>query len=257
MQSMYTGLEEAAAELHRRRSNPALLERIEGHLGDSLPCRLKQYPCAVLFRHLITPDQELRRFVSYAAQANLPPLGVQYSADLFLSRNRDKAKLGKLCFASPKNGGGWQFEYLKLFDFAAVERRPISEIRTSGGRPLTDFHRALTQHSFPEVHLCDASEWVQANGQRAQEYYRNFFQLFLTHGILFESFLEDAAEGKFTREVVRPAYAEVVAEFGLRPLVVELIRPEEWQDKFWWSYPAELKTRAQELQALAGTEIKN
>ena len=251
MDSMYTELEAAAAELRRRRSDAELLKRLESRLGESLPCRLKQYPCAVLFRHLITPDQELRRFVSYAARANLPPLGVQYSADLFMSRNRDKAKLGKLCFATPKNGGGWQFEYLKLFDFAPAEKRPIAELKTGGGRPLADYHEALTHHCFPEVHLCDASAWVQANGQRAQEYYRNFFLLFLAHGILFESFLEDAAEGKFTREVVRPAFEAVAAEFGLRPLVVELIRPEEWQDKFWWSYPAELKGRAEELMAAA------
>lgn len=255
MQSMYTGLEEAADELRRRRMDPGLVRRVEARLSDDIPCRLKHYPCAVLFRHLITPDQELRRFVSYAARANLPPLGLQYSADIFMSRNRDKAKLGKLCFASPKNGGGWQFEYLRAFDFAKAERKPIAELKTNGGRPLADFHAALVHHSFPEVHLCDASEWVQANGQRAQEYYRNFFLLFLAHGILFESFLEDEDEGVFTREVVRPAYAEVVAEFGLRPLVVELIRPEEWQDKFWWSYPAELKSRAQEL--LGEANFKN
>jgi hypothetical protein len=107
---------------------------------------------------------------------------------------------------------------------------------------------------LPQIETCDVSAWVLRHGQKAQEYYRDFFTLFLAHGILCESFLEDEDEGPFTRDVIRPAFEAVAERFHHRPLVVELVTPEEWRQKHWWSYTDELREPARQL--LRQLEIK-
>ena len=255
--SLYTPLAEAAAELQRRRERTTLQYQVAEAIADDIPCLLQDQPCAVLFRHIGTPDREMARFAEAAATVGLIPLCLEFSEDKFISRNRDKAKLGKLCFGRPgKREGEWHFEYVKAFDFAAAERQPLSALKTSGGQSLVNFHHHLLHETLPQIETCDVSAWVLRHGQKAQEYYRDFFTLFLAHGILCESFLEDEDEGLFTRDVIRPAFEAVAERFHHRPLVVELVTPEEWRQKHWWSYPDELREPARQLLQPQQLEIK-
>lgn len=237
--SFYTAEDQVLAELDFRRKKTTLCGQVTDLLGEDIPCCLDEQPCAVLFRHIATPDMEMVRFVKTAERLNLLPLVIEFSADKFVSRNRDKMKLGKLCFSELRaDGKEYQYRYHKIFNPAEVENQLLKEITTTTGEKLVDFHHKWLRQIFPQVVHCDVSEWILRHGTHAQEFYRSFFCLFVAHGVLFDTFLEDDSEGPFTNRVIRPAFDEVTSRFGKRPLIVELFSQDEWGQKVWWSYPA-------------------
>lgn len=241
-ESFYTSIDEVLGELMFRGEKTTLLHQVDDWIGEDIPCHLEEKPCAILFRHIATPDKEMERFVKGAEHLGLTPLVLEFTEDRFVNRNRDKAKLGKLCFSQPaKHEGEYQYEYHKIIDFATAEKKALKDIVTLDGEKLVDYHHRWLAKVYPNVVHCDVSEWILRQGQRAKEFYKAFFCLFIAHGILFDTFLEDNDEGPFTKEVVRPAFDEAVAHFNKKPLIVEILTEEEWQHKIWWTYPIEVK----------------
>ena len=65
--------------------------------------------------------------------------------------------------------------------------------------------------------------------------------MFLQDGVLFENFLMDGKEQKFTEEVILPAILEIEAECGYKPLIVALEPTGIEGDHFWLSHPFQNK----------------
>ena len=87
---------------------------------------------------------------------------------------------------------------------------------------------------------------MQMRGGSPEIYYPELLRVAISDGILFEDFLLDEVELRFTRDIVLPALEEVSARFGLRPLIVHLTSPEEQTLPHWYWYPHELKAYVQE-----------
>jgi len=65
--------------------------------------------------------------------------------------------------------------------------------------------------------------------------YSYLLALFVSHGVLFEDFVTDGSEARFTKEIMLPAFEKVQASFGLKPLIVSLV--PDLADEYWWCYP--------------------
>lgn len=97
------------------------------------------------------------------------------------------------------------------------------------------------RRSLSIVETYDASDWYLAHGPGAQQYYADFFTLFIDHAILFESFLFTREEGHFTSEIIIPAFATAFSRRGLRPLICRLDPPDAEGNAYWLQYPQELQ----------------
>jgi hypothetical protein len=86
-------------------------------------------------------------------------------------------------------------------------------------------------------------------GGKPSFFWPRLFSLFLCHGLLFDNFHPEGHETVFTREIIRPALAEVTERFGRPPLIVPLVPLETEQERFWSWYPKPLE---QEVLRLTG-----
>ncbi len=119
----------------------------------------------------------------------------------------------------------------------------LQEIATLWGQRLISFHHELLsmRPSLSHVETHDASDWYVEHGPSAQQYYTDFFTLFIDHAILFESFLVTPQEEQFTSEIIIPAFEAAYARRGLRPLICRLDPPDTEGDSYWLQYPQELE----------------
>lgn len=240
--TIYTPLEVAWEELLQRRQDVELVKKVEDFLCGDVPEPLKDHPAAVLFRNLVTPNYEVRRFVSLInGYGKLRPLAFEYTADKFTSNNELKRMLGKMYFAhSLGRKGGMNLDSINVIDFVASDGKPIKDVKTTWGQSLVDFHHDFLKHCYPEMllELFDASKWLKGKGKRAIDYYSPFFTLFIVHGILFENMMLDEKELAFAKNVFVPAFLSVWKEFGVKPLIVALEPTDIEGDKFWMCYPS-------------------
>jgi hypothetical protein len=121
--------------------------------------------------------------------------------------------------------------------------KQFSEIATTWDQPLVEFHHELLAHAYPNMQhtIVNMSEWIEKHGKLPSKYYEHFFELFISNGILFENFLIDSKELKFTEEIILPAFIKVYEKTGLKPIIVALEPTEIEGDCFWMSYPVEDK----------------
>ncbi len=246
---VYTSLPDAIQELERRRADPKLRERIEAALNHDIPAPLRTDPRAVLFRQVITPNYETRRFLSITDSLPIKPLFFDHSDDKYVANNEWKYHLGRLCFYKGQDqSGNAQKEYLKIIDFNAYDGKPISSVRTFSNESLVDFHRSFFLSRFPdhEQDLFFASPWIQKQRLEGNGYYESVLMLFLCHGILFENFMLDSKEARFTRDIFLPAFIKVHKRFRLKPLIVNLEPTDIEGDSFWMYHPFEDKAYAEE-----------
>jgi hypothetical protein len=239
---VYTPLHEAIAELKRRQTD-AKLNAYLASLPMEVPEILKNKPSAVLFRHIATPNYEIRRFLHIVSVlADLQPLFLEYTEDKFTNRNECKFSLGKISLYKGMNKKEEPiYEKINIIDINESNCQPISSIKTVWGQSLVDFHHELFLTCFPDYkdNICDFSSWVSQNGKSAKDYYKLFLSLFIKNGILFENFLTENSELSFTKQVVLPAIIEIVEETGVKPLIVAL-EPTEIEGKhFWQAHPFE------------------
>lgn len=236
----YTPLEQALAELARRRQDQTLTPP-----QPSLPVPFASGPKAVLFRHLATPNYETRCFVA-ATQATkvLEPVVLEYTHDRFSDINEWKCSAAKIPFyksTDPK--GQIQFEALNVLDFNISRGRPLGELQTRWGQSLVEFHHELFRRAFPDLQngFFDLSDWLHENGPSARAYYQSFLKLFIRDGILFDNFLLEGPEVPFNQTVVLPSLTAVIKETGLKPLIVPLLPQESAGSKYWLCQPPEDK----------------
>jgi len=246
---VYTPLDEAMTELHRRRMDPRYERRVLRLLKGDVPEPLRNRPRAVIFRQVFTPNYEIRRFVSIVDSVALRPLFFDHHDDKFVANNEWKYHLGNLCFYEGRNpDGSMRKQYRKIIDFNAYDGMRIPEVRTLWGQPLMKFHQALFAARFPE-HVDDvysASSWL-AKHKSAQDYYPAFLLLFIRHGILFENFMLDQKEFAFTRDIFMPAFLSAWRKTGQKPLIVNLEPTDIEGDQFWMCHPHEDKAFAESL----------
>ncbi len=242
---VYSSLADAITTL-RQRQGRLRGGRTTTLSGVTVPAILEgDEPVGVMFRQVGSANYEIRRVIRLAAQHNLPLVIFEYHADRFLTRNRDKYALARPGFyAGLGRNGGRRVEYVPLFDLDAENGRPFSEIKVVTGESLIGFHHRLLADEcadLPADALFDCSHWFKSHGANATEYYRAFISLFLSHAILFETFVLNGSERDFTQNVFLPAFDGLWGETGLKPLVVPAER-EDWEgDEFWQWYPERLR----------------
>jgi hypothetical protein len=86
--------------------------------------------------------------------------------------------------------------------------------------------------------LFDASAPLEILGDRAHLYYKKYLALFICFGCLFEVFLpNDPKERAFFDNIYYPAFQEIVAMFGVKPMIIRLL-PEDSADDDYWNWYA-------------------
>ena len=239
--ALYTPLSEAWEELQRRRQDPELEAKVNKALGNDVPAPLLESPRAVLFRNLITPNHENRRFVSIVNGFDrLEPLFFEYTKDKFTSNNELKRTLGKLYFTHGRGKkGGVNMDSLNVIDFLASDGKSISTLQTLWGQGFVEFHHEFFDDCYKKMpgSFFDASDWLRSKGGSSLEYYKAFLTLFIRHGILFENMMLDKKERSFAEHVFLPSFLSVCQEIGVKPLIVALEPTEIEGELFWTCYP--------------------
>ncbi len=237
--AIYFSIEEAIHELHKRKNDPILQEKIKTFFaGVGIPEPLKNEDCLVLFRQIATPNYETSRFLIIADGLGMKPLFFEYFDDKFTPTNSTKYYLGKLPFHEGYGKkGGAKIGFTTLFDFTANDGKLLSDIK-SGEKKITEVHHLLLKKNYPflkEKNFFEASQWLKSCGDSsASDYYKYFFALFIGQGILFENFmLQDKKELLFIEKVIVPSFNFMIEYFGVRPLIVAL-EPTEIEGEIFW-----------------------
>lgn len=236
---VYTPLDIALEEFDKRK-----IDNFPIDIND-VPEILMSHPSAVLFRHVATPNYETRRFISILDTiSELKPVILEYTKDKFTNENYWKYSLGKIpLYKGRDKNGNIKLENISVIDFNNSNSKSIGEVQTLNGKNLVDLHHQLFSRIYPDMKdtIFDLSDWIQQHGQNAKLYYLAFFSLFIKNGILFENFLLEGKELKFTQDVVLPAFIEIYNKTGLKPLIVSLEPTDTEGDHFWLCHPYEDK----------------
>lgn len=224
---------------------PEALSRLAGATDFGLPPPegLPPRGYAIFARQLASPSHEVSRFLRLALNAGLTPVFFEFHADKFVTCNADKLALVRMRFSSSFANSSAQ-AWHDLADLQQIQGRALSEIRVWSGELLPMFHRRLLLEQVPDARhaiFFDASSWFRSMGSSAAAYYRQFLSLFVSRGVLFESYHPTARELPFLRNIVAPAIADVVDRFGQPPLIVNLETLKPGDRSFWQAYPARLR----------------
>ncbi|MFH0755116.1 MAG: hypothetical protein V1910_00415 [bacterium] len=241
---IYTPIDEALKEIEARQSDERLNKCIKSLID--IPNIMEGKTKGVLIRNVITPNYETELFIEKVLtwKEQLEPLFLEYTEDKFVDKNESKFALGKISIYKGKNKKNEPiFEFKSIIDFHTSNGKSISSIKTFWNQFLIDFHHEFFLNNFPHFknNVFDFSAWFQENGNFAKEYYKLLLLFFIKHGILFENFMLKNTELCFTKNVVLPAFLEILEETGLRPLIVELEPTKEEENKIWQAYPPEMK----------------
>jgi len=238
---VYTPVDKAVEELNIRKNNKDLKDKVSFMLKGDIPKPFLKETRAVIFRQLITPNYELRRFISITDVIGIKPLFWEYYKDKFVSKNEVKYYLGMMAFFIGRGKkGGLIRDYKKIIDFNSSNGKKLSEIKTLWGENLVKFHHSLFNNTYRRIStdcFFDASRWLNKNGGKAIDYYKAYLSLFLSHGILFENVMLDAKELNFTKNTFLPAFIDVFKSTGFKPLIVALEPTEIETDEFWMCHP--------------------
>lgn len=239
---VYTPREEAIKKFKIREDDQNIQEYLWKDNILDLPEMIKEKKPAVLFRNIVTSNHEVMRFLSLVdAIDGFYPLLLEYKEDKFTDNNEWKHSLGKIPFflGLDKNHNK-RLQKVSVIDFTAWNGKKISEVETFWGQKLADFHHELLTTINPRADqyvILDISEWISNSGGNAGEYYKHFLKLFLSKALLFENFMLSPKELSFTREVFLPAFIEICAEVGQKPLIIALEPTDIEGDNFWISQP--------------------
>jgi hypothetical protein len=237
----YTSLPCAVALLEQRRSDRALLSRIERFFNGDLPEHLRGAPVLYLARHVATPNFETVAFLDACRSLQFRAVVGQDPKDKFVSHNSLKRSLGKLPVVKGMARTGAEIiEHVTVLNFNRAQGRPLKELTTFAGTSLVEFHNGL----FPFVHstvpsIYDDGPWVDRHHRKdLLEHYKHWLALFVAHGVWFEYFLpHDPHEQRFVSRVLEPAFEYVVRTFGHAPLITPLVGPEAIGCRNWEAYP--------------------
>lgn len=240
---MYWELEKAIEELRRRQGNKILLRQVNEILGDC-PVPAGQY--GFLARHIASARLEDCQFEERCREVGLKPIFLTYPGDTFVSNNPDKLRLIQLfiLLGYGKKGGPRlkKIYLLSQQDVRQIDGKvQLDHLLTHWGEPLVRFHHRARKIVGLKGEEVDMSTWLKSIG-RAREYYKYFLVIFLTKGILFESFESPGFPNldTFAQLVVFPAWRWIRVEFGCSPLIVRhpaTNSPEEEKRILNW-YPS-------------------
>jgi hypothetical protein len=250
---VYTPLLDAVSELKKRLADPELEQKTKEYLDENIRPIFQDGLNAVLFRTLVTPNYELRRFMCVPDTFGLRTILLEIHEDKFSLNNSLKYRLAKLAihFGLGKKGGH-KIHYKTILNFNESHKKKISQVQTLWSQSLIDFHHELFAHVFPnnKESLIDISHWLHKEGNKAPQYYFEVIALFIRHGILFENFSIESEEREFIRDVFLPAFTRVWDVMGIKPLIVALEPTEIEEDLFWLSYPPDVLPLVEEKEKL-------
>jgi len=219
-EKMYVGLEEAVKELQQRQKNIELVKKVNKFLGSG--CPIPQGPNGFLARPIASARWEDFYFKQRCEKVGLFPISLEYTNDLFATYNPSKARLARIYWFDGygKNGGAKITKEYLVEDINAINGLPLSQIKIKNGELLVEFHHRLRNLLGLGGKIIDVSDWLKSIGP-AKKYYPYLLAAAVTRGILFESFESPGFPDleKFKKEVVIPAWDQVVEKFGV-PLVV-------------------------------------
>jgi hypothetical protein len=247
--SIYTQLSVAKDEILRRWNDKDLRKKVEDFLGGKVPEIFSNDPKAVLFRNIATPNFESERFFDLASIVNLKPAYLEFSADKFCTRNKDKICLGKMCF-SEKNSLNHNV-FKKIIDMKESDNASFGNIKTLWGEGLTDFHHKLFEkyHGDGTLNFSDVS-YLKNETKNIEELYDKFLAYFVCFGVLFENFIlkEGHYENTFTKRVVYPAYLRNLERFGVAPVIIPLLPISDEEETSWMWYSKNLEKYIEDKQ---------
>lgn len=237
-QVVYTPLSEALKLLEERRKDPRLMAKIEKLLKGNIPEIFKEKKCGIMARQLATPNCENRTFIALAKENKLHPVFFEYFDDKFTSNNKYKHSLGQLQIQNKMDKNGDRVvEKINIIDFNKNDGKKLKDVKTLWGESLVDFHKKLFDlYGLKDFSFVEETDWYEKKGEKAIEFYVNFFLLVTCFGILFENFLllKNNIEGEFTKDVVLPALEKVINLTGVKPLIVPVESVNSETDDFWY-----------------------
>lgn len=235
---LYTDMSTAVAELQERQKNVHLKETVLQNIGNIPRGLEKNSPCFVIVRHLISPNDEIKRYMSLTSNFNLKRVFFEYLDDKFSTQNFDKKSLIKMpVYLGKRNNGADQIIKIQIGDLNNAQNKKISNIKIYGNDLLVNFHHKLLYKVYPELinSVYDISAWLHQKGNTAEEFYDAYLSQFLFHGILLESFYLNEQERDFTEKVVVPTFKRIYNKYGIKPLICR-IAPENGEYDYKWSY---------------------
>ena len=245
-QTVYTPLSEALRLLDERQKDKELVAKVKKLLNNNIPRIFKDKKCGIMARQIATPNHENRRFISLAKENKLYPVFLEYFDDKFVSNNKYKHSLGQLHIQNNINKKENEYvEKITIVDFNKFNGKKLKDIKTLWGESLIDFHKKLFNlYNLKNLSFFEETNWYEKKGEKPVEFYINFFLLVICFGILFENFLsskEDDTEGKFTKDVILPAFEKVINLTGMRPLIVPIEPFDLEVDSFWYHHLSKVK----------------
>lgn len=238
---IFTPLDEAIAEIKRRRKDSGLVERVKTFLG-SIPEHFDQKdPILYLSRHVATPNLETLRFIELAKPYGLPTVIGEDHDDKFVSNNSLKRSLGKMpVMKGTARNGDEIIENFTIIDFDKAQGKPLHAVDTIFDEKLTSFHAELMREIYPSgVQIIDESAWVgKCRKKELLTQYKRMFALHVVHGISFEWY--PPQEAQLVKDIVIPAIDFIHETFGVMPLIHELVPAHLNTEKNWESYPSVL-----------------
>lgn len=248
MEDVYLSAEDAFKELARRRGLRRSVEAswsVSWMTPPPIPLR-GEVPTAVFARHVATARYEDLVFDMLARRAGFLPVWPELAGDRFSRRSAFKRSLvhRHVC-AGRGRAGGWRLRRDDFpCDFESCDGKRLCDIATNDGETLLAFHHAVQDRFLPGAVRCDVSTWLHVTREaglpmsKARDYYRVALSLYIAHNVLFEDFHggeSGVALDDFTQTVFEPARAELIARYGVSPLIVRM----PWRPEFAY-YPANL-----------------
>lgn len=242
IKEIYTPLSVAKEEIWRRWNDKALRKKVEDFLGGDIPEVFKDGPRATIGRHVATPNIELFYFLDLIKEIDLIPVCLEHLQDKFVAKNKNKYHLCNLFFY---NGQGRKYgdriSSVKIIDFKGAEGKSLASIKTLWGESLVDFHHKLLG-SFQKNFSClSMSDWFKKRGPKSDNFYVYYLALFITHGVLFDNYLQHKDEGNFTKNILLPNLKKIYSIFNLKPLIVPLEPINDAEYLYWYCYNESVK----------------
>jgi len=247
IKDIYTPLHIAKEEIHRRWNDIDLKKKMKDSLGGKIPDVFKDKPKAIIFRNIATPNLEIGIAHEYAQMMGLDLVVIEYTADKFCTRNRDKLHLGKMVFVH-KDNKSQIVSKEKIIDIKEDDNKRLSDISTLWGEKLVDFHkRIFKENGYGHVETFDASIYKDM-GLSPHEIYLKILGFSSCFAVLLENFLvkTDPGEKRFTNEVIWPAFKAITAIAGVQPLIIPLITSEEDEGVNWQCYSGHMRDCAKQ-----------
>lgn len=227
----------ALKEIERRRNDDRLMQKIEKYFDNDIPSYFCSKPIFYLARHIATPNFETLRFIEISKKFGVDHFIGQDANDIFTSSNSLKRSVGKMAISISHRDNGERFSYFRIIDFNKAQGSTLNSITTLWGEDLVTFHNNLfSLTSYEPVNITNDSPWIDRNHRgNLLMHYKRFLALFVAHGVMFEYY--ENGEEDFIDNILAPAFDFVTKEFGVKPLIANLVDPRIEHTRRWEGYP--------------------